>query len=329
MKEIEDFLDRVKGRRSKEGTISLKINDMRCFSEWCESNEYNDISDIGMAQIEDYLAYLGRKDYSGSVINNRWWTLNIFFNEMIAREKIEENPLGDVNKRHYRDLFNGTKKKDYVDARGGIYALEPEGVEALANNVESPKIRNELIVRLMYHTGVRRQELADIKLDNIDRNERKILVYSQKKDSEYVRGDDPRRPVWYGPSLDPLMDRWIEIEREGYVTSESDYLFNTQQTERISERHINDIIKIAANNADLQEEMYEDVRGNTRHLITSHTLRHSFARNCMTPDETGSRIDVKRLSELMGHSDPSITAEKYLHFAEDDVREARELYGPR
>lgn len=330
MQELEQFRKRVEGRRKKPTSLANRLTDINCFERWCEEEGIESPGDIGVNEIEDYLAYLGREDYSGAVVNSRWWTLKIFFGDLVKRGEIEENPLKDFDKRPYSDLFNGSKKAEYVDARGGIFALQEEGVHELAENVPKPTLRNKLVVLLSYHTGVRRQELADMKLKNVDRNKREILVYSKKKDSSFTKDTtDPWRSVWYGPSLDPLMDRWIEVERKGYSTADSPYLFTTYKSERLSEDQIGEIVRKAAENAGIQEVMYVDLKGHERNLITHHTLRHSFARACMTPDEAGNRIDVKRLAELMGHEDSSMTAEKYLHFAEDDIKQARELYGPR
>lgn len=329
IQEIDRFKNRVRGRRDKQATLRNRILQIECFEDWLSDYGIESVEEIGMGTIEDYLGYLGREDYSGPAVRGRWWTLNIFFNELVNRDTIAENPLESINKKHYRELFNKAKKEDYVDARGGIFALEPEGVQNLAENVPANghKTRNKLIILLSYHTGVRRQELADMKLEEIDRQERRIEVYSSKSDSEFVE-KDPRRPVWYGPSLDPLMDKWIDIERPGYVTAESPYLFVSERAERMTTHSINRIVVQSAENADMQEVMYTDRNGSERHLITHHSLRHSFARECMSPDETGSRIDVKRLANLMGN-DPDTVADKYLHFSEDDDKQARELYGPR
>ena len=334
--ELDSFAERVKGRRDKEGTLKNRLSDIECFRQWCISQNVDDISGIEIYEIEDYLTYLGQRDYAASVVDRRWWTLNILFNELVARDKIQENPLNKIDKSHYKDLFSGSKKSQYIESKGGIFALDEDGVNELVDNVPNPVSRNRLIINLLYHTGVRRQELADIKLENIDLKERRIEIYSQKQDSQYS-ADDPWRPVWYGKSIDMLMDQWIRVDREGYATSGSPYLFVGTQTDRLSGYRINEIVKESAENAGIQKIMYTDafideengVTGRKKYLITSHTLRHSFAKACMTPDDTGARIDVKSLAELMGHSDSSVTAEKYLHFAEDDIKEARGLYGPR
>ena len=44
------------------------------------------------------------------------------------------------------------------------------------------------------------------------------------------------------------------------------------------------------------------------HLVRPHTLRHTFATTCLQ-----ARCDIKTLSELLGHSNPSITLKRYVH----------------
>ena len=46
-----------------------------------------------------------------------------------------------------------------------------------------------------------------------------------------------------------------------------------------------------------------------------HTLRHTFATNCI---ENG--VDVKALSEFLGHSDVKITLNRYVHPTMDSKR---------
>lgn len=324
--EIEQFITRVGARRTGT-TKENRQRAARVFGAWLADRDVAAV-DVTPSDVEDYAVHLGSRGCSASVVSSTRWTLNILFDELETREKIEENPVEQVNWSHYAELLNGTKKSEYVEARGGIFALENEGVEELAEHVPGPTGRNKLLVHLMYHTGVRAQELADMKLANIDRDERKVMVYSQKLDSDHSLAD-PWRPVWYGQSVEKYMTRYLDFGgRDGIYTAEdSPYLFCTQKSERLSENRVNEIVREAATNADMQEVMYQDTAGRDRHLITSHTLRHSFAYECMQSND-GGRIDLKTLAELMGHQDTS-TTEKYLVFADSDLRESRRLYGPK
>ena len=328
--EIKRFISRVESRRSGS-TKENRVNGAEDFGAWLADQGLG-VADVTPPDVEDYIVHLGNEEYAPVFINNRRWTLNILFDDLERRGKIEENPIEQVDWSRYAELLNGTKKAAYVDARGGIYALDREGIETLADHVDAargPTERNRLLILLMYHTGVRAQELADMKLKHLDRDERRIEVYSKKLDSDHVRAD-PWRPVWYGASLDKHMARWLDFGGRDafYTATESDHLFISERSERMSEAQINRIVKSAAESAGLQEVMYEDAGGMKRHLITSHTLRHSFAYECMQSTDGGGRIDLKTLAELMGHQDTA-TTEKYLVFADGDLRESRRLYGPK
>jgi integrase len=56
------------------------------------------------------------------------------------------------------------------------------------------------------------------------------------------------------------------------------------------------------------------------HDVNPHMLRHTFATTCLQ-----SGCDVKTLSELMGHSNPTITLKRYVHTDMDRKRAAIEL----
>lgn len=324
--DIGAFIEGVEARRSGS-TKRIRTAALEDFAAWLADRDVAAV-EVTPGDVEDYAVHLGKRDCAASVISGTRWTLGMLFDTLETRGEIEENPVEQVNWSHYAELLNGTKKSDYVEARGGIFALPLEGVETLAEHVPEPTERNTLLVHLMYQTGVRAQELADMKLADIDREERRIEVYSKKLDSEHSRAD-PWRPVWYGQSIEKYMQRWLDFGgRDGFYTADdSDYLFLTHQSERMSENRVNEIVREAATNAGMQEVMYQDTSGSDRHLITSHTLRHSFAYECMQSNDVG-RIDLKTLAELMGHQDTS-TTEKYLVFADSDLGESRRLYGPK
>ena len=68
--------------------------------------------------------------------------------------------------------------------------------------------------------------------------------------------------------------------------------------------------------------MSTDAAGNDRRKVTAHVLRHSFAVQSIK-----NGTDTPRLQELMGHSEIE-TTERYLKFANNDLREAARRYGP-
>ena len=81
-------------------------------------------------------------------------------------------------------------------------------------------------------------------------------------------------------------------------------------------------MKEAAEGAGLQSNVHTDAAGNVRGKVTAHVLRHSFAVQSIK-----NGMDTRRLQKLMGHSKIE-TTERYLQFANNDLREAARRYGP-
>ena len=53
------------------------------------------------------------------------------------------------------------------------------------------------------------------------------------------------------------------------------------------------------------------------HQLPFHSLRHSFASNCISSD-----VDVKTTSAMLGHSDVKITLEVYTHPSFEQKKDA-------
>ena len=187
--------------------------------------------------------------------------------------------------------------------------------ELLCENVPDPKVRNELLIRLMFQTGIRTKELRNIRIQDLDRNNRSIKV-EDAKSNKY-------RTVFYN-DLEPWLSQWLD---QGYrdslrPASDSPYLFITNRKERFSINTASRVITEAADNAEIQETMYEDNNGGERKRITPHALRHGFARSCVKDG-----MDISYLKELMGHENLDVT-KQYLKFTDQDKRDAVRKHGP-
>lgn len=188
-------------------------------------------------------------------------------------------------------------------------------VKQLAECVPQLKLRNELIIRLLWQTGLRRSEAAIIRLDNIDREEQSIEIWSPKTDSW--------RKVYYQSSFDILLATWIDRGRRLSFSEaeESDYLFPTDRAEHIVPMQINEIVKKAAEEADIQEVMNRDAMDRPRHRVTAHALRHGHAVEALKPS-----IDLRTVQKHLGHTDLETTME-YLQLIDDDVKESFQRFG--
>jgi len=214
------------------------------------------------------------------------------------------------------ERLDGMHKSSKKDVEGGDKPLTRDEVDKLVNNIPAPTVRNELMVRMLYQTGMRRSELVRVKLSHIDRETREIAVYGKKTENP--------RTVWYQASLDSYLDRWIQADRNAvFHASESPYLFPTRRQERMDEQTVTDVVTTAAENADLQETVYKTKAGRAVHRVGAHTLRKSFGVHFIN-----SGGDISFLADLLGHDDIETTKDNYLKYSDKDLKKSVREHGP-
>jgi integrase/recombinase XerD len=161
----------------------------------------------------------------------------------------------------------------------------------------------------LFDTGVRAQELRDMKLEHVDRDKRSIQVYSQKT-------DDWRTVYWQPGPIDTLIGMWLDHLRPTKAPAgDSPYLFLTNRSEQLSNRRIREIVNQSAENAGIQEVLFTDPSGADRKRVTPHTLRHGHAVHAVRQD-----IDIAFIQEHMSHNDIS-TTKTYLQFKPSDIQD--------
>ncbi len=149
-------------------------------------------------------------------------------------------------------------------------------------------LRHRLILGMLYGCGLRRFELLNIKLQDLD-FDRKMLHIREGKG----RKD---RYVPLGEHLGRGLKCYIGAERP-YI-----WLFNgkanTGQLQQFSETGVQWVIKEASKKAGIRKH------------VTSHVLRHTYATHLL---EMG--LDIMTLKDLLGHTDIQTTL-VYLHIAQ-------------
>ncbi|MFC7165752.1 tyrosine-type recombinase/integrase [Halospeciosus flavus] len=278
--------------------------------------------DCHAGHVEDFYQWMLDEGYAPSSVRVAHAALGDFYEQVetygddgrrgFPTVVVDVDPTENATPERLDGMHSSSKK----DVEGGDKPLTRDEVSELVDNVPAPTIRNELIVRLLYQTGMRRSELVRVKLDHIDRENRRITVYGKKTDES--------RTVWYQSSLDWHLTQWIESERDAvFNAAESDYLFPTRRDEMMSEQTVTDVVTEAAENADLQETIYQNRAGQSVRRVGAHTLRKSFGVHFIN-----SGGDISFLMELLGHENIETTKENYLKYSEKDLRESVARHGP-
>lgn len=155
--------------------------------------------------------------------------------------------------------------------------------------VKTPQLlKHRIVLCLLYGCGLRRFELLNIKLQDVDLDRRMLHIREGKgRKDRYV-------------PIGEILARGLKT----YLKAEHPYVWlingknNTGQLQQFSQTGVQWIIKEAARKAGIKKH------------VTSHVLRHTYATHLL---EMG--LDIMTLKDLLGHSDIRTTL-VYLHVAQ-------------
>lgn len=309
---MQEFLDILRGTNKADTTVNEYRKGLTIFDEWLEEETLG-IDEVTKRDIQRYLAFLkSEKDYAHNTIRLKFAAVSQFYKDVVDNNELDDDPTERVELAEYAPKVT---RKEEVTKEKRIW-LRKDEVKALVENVPAPRLRNRLVVLMQYYTGLRRQELSDIKLSDIDRETREVKVRGKRGKINTAH---------WQPKLDGLLTAWLE---QGYrdaspYAEESEYLFLTESSPKLSGNRINDIVKDAAESAGIQEVLYEDASGRKHYKITSHTLRHSYAMHWL---QNGGSIEA--LSKNMAHNSVT-TTEIYGEILDKRAKDEYEKYGPQ
>lgn len=308
---LEEYLEVLRGQDKAEGTIKQYQGGLKAYSEWLEE-EGIEPKGASTRDIQRYLSWLKNdREYAPGTIRGYYSSVSVFYSNLDNTGVIEEDPTEGITISNYAS----TETRKQQETKERRVWLTQDEMNKLVENVPAPKVRNRLLVLFQYFTGLRRQEVADVQLEDIDRERRMVKVQG--------KGDVLNTAYWQ-PKLDGLMTAWLDggHRDSSPYAEESPYLFLSETAPYVSGEYLNTVVIRAAREAGIQEVLYEDRQGRSHNKYTSHALRHSFAMHWL---QNGGSIEA--LSKHMAHSSVT-TTEIYGEILDKRAKEEYEKYAP-
>lgn len=224
---------------------------------------------LGLNELRTYQAYLlrERKLTPGTVIN-QVAALRFFFVKTLKRHQFRDFLPYPQDRRRLPTVLSREEVSHLINAAGNLF-------------------RRTLLMTL-YGTGMRRAELAHLKVSDIDSQRMIIRVVAGKG------GKDRDLPL--SPAL-------LETLREYWRWRKPKlYMFPTRTLGRLDQSISDKTVWIACREAAR--------RAGISKRVTPHTLRHSWATHLL---EAGT--DLRTIQVLLGHGDLETTAQ-YLHLSQ-------------
>jgi integrase/recombinase XerD len=315
-------------RRNSKSTTRYK-QDLRWYDHWLDQNSIDEVQDLTPADANQLGQDLSSQ-FNGTTPLYRWDRIYSFHEWLTRMELMDKNPLSRWNEE--KDEHFGLTKSTEQSRRledDETYAVSQAEVRQMEENVGRNRVRDQLIIRLLWQTGMTRGEASGLTLDDIDRNAREITI------RESVAKNNQRRVVAYQQSLGGLLTEWIDYgyRDEMAATADHNRLFVGERGAPLSPGRINDIVINAACDAGFNRKLYADANAVTdedgnkqpnRWLISAHNVRHGYGTHMVNKTDAG----LWEVSKQLGHSSVKVTEDIYV---EDDPRAGLEhahQYGP-
>lgn len=307
---LEEYLEILEGQNKAQGTLLQYSGGLKAFDRWLDEEDAEP-EDLTTRDIQRYLSWLNRQGYAPKTVRGYFSPVSGYYADLKNAGEIEDDPTEDVVVAKYA---SEETMKERLTKEKRVFLTKDE-LSQVVENVPAPALRNRLVVLFQYFTGLRRQEVSDVKLADLDRENRQVKVRG--------KGNKLNTAQWK-PKLDGLLTAWLDRGHRNAspYARESEYLFLSNTAPKLEPDRINKIVVEAANNAGIQEVLYEDAAGRQRYKYTSHALRHSFGMHWV---ENGGSIEA--LSNQMAHSSVT-TTEIYSEMQDDQARVEYEKYGP-
>ena len=283
---LDDFSRILKIERNySNNTISSYLSDLKSFDNFLEKNEIN-FKKLNNKHTKLFFRDLSEKKFSPRTIKRKFSSLSSYFNFLLDRRIIKNNPLNGVFTPKIPKILPEILTTEEIN---NIFLA----AESSKNEILS--VRDRCILEMLYSSGLRVSEVCELKINNIQFDLDLIRFFGKGSKERII-------PLTY------YARKWLKkylSESRKILSSRSkkssNYVFLSNNGLSLTRMAIWLSVKKYVNSAGVLKK------------ISPHTFRHSFATHLI--DGGANLIEVQA---LLGHADIS-TTEIYTHLSREFV----------
>ena len=268
-------------------TVTAYINDIGFFESFL-SNEFEDdnLLLINYNQIRSWIVSLSDDGISNASINRKVSSLKSFYKFLLKTKQIDTSPL--------------LKHKALKAPKKIQIPFSEKELDMVLNQIMYKEgfegVRDKLIVDLFYTTGIRRTELINLKIQNVDLSNKTIKVIGKRNKERII-------PIL--TIIEEQIKKYLSERSSIQEVKESEYFFLLSNGVKLNDSFVYRLINYYFSNVS------EKVKK------SPHILRHTFATHLLN-----NGADINSVKELLGHSSLAST-QVYTH---NSLAELQKVY---
>ena len=233
-------------------------------------------------QIRNWIVFLLDNNISSTSVNRKLSSLKSFFKYLTKQGELVNNPLRFITgpkTGHPLPYFIKEKEMDRL-LDGDEFENDFEGV------------RDRLLLEMLYETGVRRSELINIRLTDVDFDMLQLKVTGKR---------NKQRMIPFAERLNEMMMSYLDLRKE-ITGAENRWFFVRKNGEPLSPAIIYYIVRKRLSGIPMLAKR------------SPHVLRHSFATGMLNDG-----AELNAVKELLGHSSLASTS-VYTHITFEELK---------
>ena len=262
---IKEYLEDAKCMGLTEKTIENYKSCLKIFSDYAKKP----LMDIDIPDLKKFKIHLENKrnryneEYSPKTISRYFSAIQSFFEFLEFEGYIDKSPMPKFRRRYLKDY----KRKICSNGDSRRKLLSVQEMSMLVNSIMDP--RDKAVIVLAVKTGIRRQSLSNIDIDDIDWVEQCIHLKPTPKRTNL--------DVFFDDECARVLKRWM-ASRGNRNCNGTKALFLNERGDRLGRNAIYELVikhatKVGLHNPDSRKPQDRFTMHCTRHFFTTHLGR--------------------------------------------------------
>lgn len=262
---IDRYLEYINiEKRYSPNTIISYRKDLEDFAKFLlDTESIENLQKADKKMVRNFIIHLNNQKLSKRSINRKISTLKSFYNFLLRISEIKTSPMEGISMLK----FYAEKQIPFSEEemKHLLLILEEAQVELL----------DKLIIEVLYQTGMRRAELCNLPLENVNFSRNEIVVIGK---------GNKERIVPISPDLSKVL-KIYHLEHRKPIAEAEKYFFVSSKGKKITEKFVYLMVTSYLSQVSLKEKK------------SPHILRHSFATHVLN-----GGAEISKVKKIMGHA---------------------------